>query len=603
MKDVYFNQLRTQQLSSYQEVLFSEEQLLELADIIQKKESDLEVFTRQLLQLLIKDRNRHKYLDWNIGSTIQHFDPVIVVKAFKTLGESSHHYLYDSIGLSWVLGEFKIRDKFVLEFLQKVMEESRDSDVWWRAAFSLEKLGQGDAIHHLKKSLKSKGIKSIDYYFNAIEDKESIIGILLLSNNRNIKEVIFPKIKETFLRSNDEGTLISCAWLLGRFRLFDKELISKMEYIIEKNENYELVYYTFFAIFRSNMPAFLPIYKKYLTCQDALLRKMAIRGISYLEGSDISSILEEALDKEENENVISEICQALYRINNNQIRIEVALQKSYCNIENGLIIDDSDKWYADPSIYEIFSKSEDPNNICFEAILRVVKSRLKEIENPIDLACGTGRAIDFFIDKIDYKGNFYAVDRSPEMLNYLQKKMDRRHLYTHTIEYQQIELAKLALPVRSNFIISSFGFPSKFTDRKQCMLELQRINDILMPGGLLVTLGWDETFNDELNNFWFQHIPDDINAKDFEVWRLQRTEKFKSPRNCYLTWYKKRILVPLLFSSVNESAYVMGYLFGRDAAEEIIKTNRTRWQMSLGITINTKEEISSILKKYTNERD
>lgn len=79
--------------------------------------------------------------------------------------------------------------------------------------------------------------------------------------------------------------------------------------------------------------------------------------------------------------------------------------------------------------------------------------------------------------------------------------------------------------------------------------------------------------------------------------------KFESPRNCDLTWYKTKLLVPLLFCDVRESAYIMGYLFGRDAADEIIRTNRTRWQMSLGITINTKEEIGLIIKKYRDERN
>ena len=603
MNDIYINELKKQIPSSYQKKLFSEEQLRELAAIIQREEADLYVFIQQLFEMLVKDGNQHKCLDWNIGSTLQHFNPITVIEAFKALNGSSLCHLYNSIGVAWVLGEFNIRDGAILEFLRKMVEEDHDSDVWWRAAFSLEKLGQGDAIHYLKKTLKSKGIRSLEYYFDHIGDKRSVIGILVLSNNQNIKEMIYPRIKETFLHSEDLHELISCAWLLGRFRLSDKELISKMESIIEKNENYELVYYTFFAIFRSNLPVFYSLYKKYIACGDALLRKMAVRGISYLEGGDIFSILEEALDKERDEGVISEICQAIYRVNNNQVRMQVALEKAYCNIENGLIIDDSDKWYATPSIYEVFSKAEDPENICFKAILREINTRLEVIENPVDLACGTGRAMDFFIDKIDYRGSFYAVDRSSEMLNFLQKKMDRRHLYTHMIEYHQSELAKLELPVRSNLMISSFGFPSQFTDKEQCMLELQRVDHCPLPGGLFITLGWDETFNDALSNFWYQHIPDNINAKDFETWRLQRMKRLESPRNCNLTWYKTKLLVPLLFYDVREAAYIMGYLFGRDAADEVIRTNRTRWQMSLGITINTKEEISLIIKKYKNERN
>lgn len=97
MNNVYTNELKKQRISSYQERLFSEEQLLELANIIQREETDLCVFVQQLLQILIKDRNQHKYLDWNIGSTLQHFDPIIVIRAFKALKKSSRHYLYDSI--------------------------------------------------------------------------------------------------------------------------------------------------------------------------------------------------------------------------------------------------------------------------------------------------------------------------------------------------------------------------------------------------------------------------------------------------------------------------------------------------------------------------
>ncbi len=42
----------------------------------------------------------------------------------------------------------------------------------------------------------------------------------------------------------------------------------------------------------------------------------------------------------------------------------------------------------------------------------------------------------------------------------------------------------------------------------------------------------------------------------------------------------------------------MGYLFGRDAVQNIILKNKKSWSMSMGITINTKEEIKFIIKKY-----
>ena len=44
------------------------------------------------------------------------------------------------------------------------------------------------------------------------------------------------------------------------------------------------------------------------------------------------------------------------------------------------------------------------------------------------------------------------------------------------------------------------------------------------------------------------------------------------------------------------SARIMGHLFGKDAAEDIIENNLVEWEMSLGITFNTKLEIEDILK-------
>ncbi len=97
---------------------------------------------------------------------------------------------------------------------------------------------------------------------------------------------------------------------------------------------------------------------------------------------------------------------------------------------------------------------------------------------------------------------------------------------------------------------------------------------------------------------WFRYIPDSIRAKNFDEWRTIRSEKISSPRNCNLTWFKRGIIVPLQFSSLKESVMVIGYLFGRDAAQNIICRNQRNWSMSMGITINTKEEIKLIIENY-----
>jgi hypothetical protein len=126
------------------------------------------------------------------------------------------------------------------------------------------------------------------------------------------------------------------------------------------------------------------------------------------------------------------------------------------------------------------------------------------------------------------------------------------------------------------------------------LIELKKVYSLLEDGGVFVTIGWDETFNDELNYFWYKFLPDEIIANSFEEWRKKRQEKIISPRNCNLSWYKKGLSIPLQFSSLEESANVMGHLFGRDALEEIIKHKKVKWIMNLGITYNTKKELKKL---------
>jgi hypothetical protein len=42
----------------------------------------------------------------------------------------------------------------------------------------------------------------------------------------------------------------------------------------------------------------------------------------------------------------------------------------------------------------------------------------------------------------------------------------------------------------------------------------------------------------------------------------------------------------------------MGYLFGRDAAKRTVERGQVEWQMSLGITYNTKKELKHLLDAY-----
>jgi len=591
---IYIKEIKLRTYSEYKSRMFSESELLSLANEILENEQDIEKVVKNLLTDFSIEKTYNKNFDWNIGSTIQHFNPNSVLVAFKNVDSFS---LLNSIGLSWVFGEFRLKDPSIIRYLYDVILKSSNSDAWWRAAFSLEKIGIEDAVVLLKRALKSKEVKSLKFYLQNLNDKRSIIGVLLRSSNFTLRSEIYPNLKKLFLKVNDTATLINCSWLLGRFKLVDSEIIKKLILIINTNKNYELVYYTYFAIQELTNPALSSVFKNFLKKEDPLLRKMSVRGLSYIPTSENQILLEDLFKKEKNSDVLAEISQSLYRIKNVKTKKKISLLKKHSDIENGMIIDDSDKWYADPSIYEEFSLAEDPENICFKLIEDEINSRIEEIKNPIDLATGTGRALRYFVKNLNFNGTFYAIDRSTEMLNYLEKVLNRNHGYVQDIELIQGELSSFEIGVKSNFIVSSFGFPSKYTNEKQCLFELQNVYNHLIEGGLFVTLGWDETFNDDLNYYWFKHIPDTIGEFDFEKWRKRRTSEFKSARNSQLTWFKKGIIVPLQFDNLEQTVKIMGNLFGRDAVKDIINNEKTEWLMSLGITFNTKEEIYQIIKE------
>lgn len=73
-------------------------------------------------------------------------------------------------------------------------------------------------------------------------------------------------------------------------------------------------------------------------------------------------------------------------------------------------------------------------------------------------------------------------------------------------------------------IISSFGFLSKISSKERCINELKAIYKNFADDGVFITIGWDKTFNDELNEMWYRYIPDNIIAKNFDEWHRERSE-------------------------------------------------------------------------------
>ncbi len=59
----------------------------------------------------------------------------------------------------------------------------------------------------------------------------------------------------------------------------------------------------------------------------------------------------------------------------------------------------------------------------------------------------------------------------------------------------------------------------------------------------------------------------------------------------------KKIKVPLLYDTLEESINVMGHLFGRDAALEILENKKTMRWMSMGITFDDKKSLAKKLER------
>lgn len=585
-----FSEVKRGKLGLLNLQVFSEKDLRIIANSINRDPRKAQII-KELITSIPKFGRK---FDWNVGSILQHLEPRLII---EVLEQNEDVELMNSIGLAWALGELKNTSRIVTDFLFKIVTNTTNSDAWWRAAFSLEKLGLVEAVNFLKMSLKSDHPKDLDYYLEHIYDKKSIIDILILSNVENIEKIIYPRIKKIFLSAKEDLAIINCCWLIGRLRLIDFEIYSKLLQLISHN-NYELRYYTFFALQNNANESLRSILERTLKDIDPLIRKMAARGLMSIGNEESLTSLRQALYKENEETVVAELSKTIYYLRN---PIDKALHlleiQSYRN-ENGMICDESDKWYRDPSIYHIFSEAEDPENICFSLIQERIKDLL--IKNPIDLATGTGRIIWQMIDKIDFKGSIFAVDASEQMCDFIKKTIKRERKFISNIKIVNSTIVNSPnnIPQKSSLIISSFGFPSRISDSKQCLAELKAVHDLLDDDGLFFTIGWDETFNDELSQMWFKFIPDKISAYDFEEWRRKRASAIMSPRNTGLKWFKKGIYAPLQFSSLKEAVFVMGYLFGRDAAQYVIHSGKTEWSMSLGITCNTKKELEKYIQSY-----
>lgn len=585
-------QLRRGDIEVFTTVQFSESYLKNLAEAA-RQEQYFDVIVAELISRLTVRPSRE--FDWNVGSLLQHADAEWVF-ANISKSETNRESLYESIGLTWCLGEFGRRDPIAVTFLEDAVARARSSASWFRAAQSLENLGIVDAISYLKASLRSQESPQLETCLADLSDYRNRIGILLHSTVDNLHNKILPRIKQVLCdTSSDKFQRLGAAWLVGRFRYLDKDIQVALSSLVS-TERYEVRFYAIQAIRDIASVRFLSLLIDLLCDDDPLLRKISAQGLGSFNSPDVVIALESALFTEQHPDVIGAITQALYDNSHHAHRRDRDLRRRIGANENGMIADEGDKWYVNPDIYHIFSQSQDPENLVFRTALKGIEAT--STNNPIDIGSGTGRFAGFLLDQFPFEGTLSCVDASPQMTRFLNARFRRESISSSVVNVVECRTEKIVEKLGENvsdLVVASFAFPSRIFDTDLVLRELQAVFKLLRPGGHLVTVGWDETFNDELSEMWYKYIPDGIRSRNFEEWRKNRAVSIKSTRNSNLSWYKRGIKVPLEFDNAETAARVMGYLFGRSAAEEIIRTRQIRWSISAGITINSKESIGNIL--------
>nr|VFJ49524.1 MAG: RNA cap guanine-N2 methyltransferase [Candidatus Kentron sp. FW] len=250
--------------------------------------------------------------------------------------------------------------------------------------------------------------------------------------------------------------------------------------------------------------------------------------------------------------------------------------------ETGLIIDD--RWYRYPNIYHKFSSAVDPD---FEA-MKVVSGFLDKINhlvrNPVDLGAGTGRLTEY-LRNMEYSGKLFAVENCNEMVSYL-----RESALSNDAVILHEDTASFRIKEKSSLMMSNFGLSSRNNPNDR----LRNIYKNLSDDGLLITIGWNEEFSDELSEAWYGFLSD--RSGSFDEWRAEVRKRFESPRGMGLSWFDK-IRTRLEFEDMNSALYAMGNLFGRAMAEDIISRQKTSWELGVGITVNTRDEIRRIIEE------
>jgi len=551
--------------------------------------------TCESLMLAIQTMPRQWY-DWNLGYLLRRFDPQLVAKTLRRFPEN----FYASEGVAWALGLLGSDASEIVAFLQEQCGRCEDHNAWWCAAHSLQQLGNGDAIEILKRTLRGDEWKQLDHCLAHLGERPATIGILRLVNRANLKAIVKACIQG--LDTLKGRRLHNVIWLLERMRLREKRIVDALMSLHDGDVAHgsSVAHRVIEALGQIAHPSSRAVLEQHLAKAEYFrTRALAARGLGMIGDYNSLSILEEALTRESDPHVIAMISEALYNIRDSARRDICRIAAKADWLENGMIIDETNKWYWAPDIYDQFSKAEDPESIAFDLAIRLINGKM--VRRVLDIAAGTGRFSHELREKVQTIEAISALDASEDMIGFLKRRFARG-----TPKVTPVHGTIEAMPLADESIdlaVSSWGFPSKVWDREKAVVELAQVHRVLSEDGLFITIGWDEDFSDEMTEIWHRFvIEEDYYFDSLSEYRRRKRARITSPRNCHLSPAKRRVRVPVKFQDHVAAANVFGHLFGYAAGLWVLENPRQEFMMNASITFDTKATIAAALARAKDQK-
>lgn len=552
------------------------------------------LYERLLLATLAQPR---RWYDWNLGNLIPHLNAEWIAEVVERYAGT----LTRSEGVAWGLGELGSEDERIINFLFLVCEQCADYDAWWCAGHALEKLRSARAIDLLKRTLRGPEWDDLAFSLANLGTRAALIGVLRQVTAANLEPIVLPALAGA-LDSENNRIIQNAVWLFERLRVDDDQIRNRLLELFKEQEDasHTLAPRIVEALGEIASPDTRPLlevqvrHAKYFRN-----RAYAAHGLGLIGDERSQPILRNALEHEDDWRVMPHLTDALYAIRDPERRELNVVRRTARWPENGMVADESNEWYANPDVYDRFAQAEDPENLSFAYAMRLIPRNRGVV---VDLGTGTGRFATFLGRERSDIAKICAFDANHRMVDFFRDRIrlsgDGDHLEVAKAENAALPLADSSVDA----VVSSWAFPSKLWDLQVCADEVREVIRVLKPRGVLITIGWDETFQDELSELWFKYVPEPTFRREtLEEWRRRRRARIRSPRNSHLTFETRNLRVPVKFETVKEAAYVMGHLFGFGAGEDVMQARRREFSILVGITRDTRGTLKRALRQIEAE--